>query len=239
MLRKWSRRRRIMWFTKGLWLSLLNNQWSNLRVMGNYSQSHKEVWELNTSAITVEFKVTPEPIVISCKHWRIQVLKDRRTNKWQEDLGYWAIKRSRWWFRSDGCDENIGAFTICLESFPRRFESPNTHTQSYIVLFICICFECYYIIVFDQSFLVFMSKIQKHIKSRKSKKFDQHCCVLSQAYFALYLCTNGLCIYERNLFPMHSYHCGRNLDFYVIVVNRSSNLPWMISQWSLLILRHA
>ena len=157
--------------------------------------------------------------------------KIERTKKWQEDLGCWAIKRSRWWFRSDGCDENIGAFTICLESFPRRFESPNTHTQSYIVLFICICFKCYYIIVFDQSFLVFMTKIQKHIKSRKSIKFDQHCCVLSQAYFALYLCTNGLCIYECNLFPMHSYHCGRNLDICVIVVNRSSNLPWIISQW--------
>ena len=25
----------------------------------------------------------------------------------------------------------IGAFTICLESFTRRFESPNSHTQSY------------------------------------------------------------------------------------------------------------
>ena len=25
----------------------------------------------------------------------------------------------------------IGAFTNCLESFTRRFESPNSHTQSY------------------------------------------------------------------------------------------------------------
>ena len=41
----------------------------------------------------------------------------------------------------------------------------------------------------------------------------------------------ALCIYERSLFPIHSYHYGRNLDIYVIVVNRSSNLPWMISQW--------
>ena len=40
-----------------------------------------------------------------------------------------------------------------------------------------------------------------------------------------------LCIYECNLFPMHSYYCGRNLDFYMIVVNRSLNLSWMISQW--------
>ena len=41
----------------------------------------------------------------------------------------------------------------------------------------------------------------------------------------------ALCIYERSLFPMHSYHYGKNLDICVIVVNRSLNLPWMISQW--------
>ena len=42
----------------------------------------------------------------------------------------------------------------------------------------------------------------------------------------------ALCIYEHCLFFMHSYHCGGNLDIYVIVVNRSLNLLWMISQWS-------
>ena len=41
----------------------------------------------------------------------------------------------------------------------------------------------------------------------------------------------ALCIYECSLFPMHSYLCGRNLDIYVTVVNRSLNLSWMISQW--------
>ena len=30
---------------------------------------------------------------------------------------------------------------------------------------------------------------------------------------------------------MHPYHCGRNLEIYVTVVNRSSNLSWMISEW--------
>ena len=61
----------------------------------------------------------------------------------------------------------------------------------------CACllfyFECFYIIIFFfyQSFLAFVSKIQKHIKSRKSKNFDRHYCVLSQACTALYLCTNG------------------------------------------------
>ena len=83
-------------------------------------------------------------------------------------------------------------------------------------------------VIFYQSLLVFVSKIQKHIKSRRSKKFDRHYCILSHAYFALYLRTNG---FMRSLFFMRSYHCGKNLDIYVIVVNRSSTLSWMISQW--------
>ena len=35
---------------------------------GNLSQSHKEVLELNTSTIIVEFQDTSDPIVISFKH---------------------------------------------------------------------------------------------------------------------------------------------------------------------------
>ena len=30
---------------------------------------------------------------------------------------------------------------------------------------------------------------------------------------------------------MHFYHCWRNLEIFVTVVNRSSNLSWMISEW--------
>ena len=41
----------------------------------------------------------------------------------------------------------------------------------------------------------------------------------------------ALCIYDFSLFFMYLYHCGKNLNIYVIVVNRSSNLSWMISQW--------
>ena len=41
----------------------------------------------------------------------------------------------------------------------------------------------------------------------------------------------ALCIYKHSLFPMHSYQYGRNLDISVIVVNKFSNFPWMISQW--------
>ena len=58
--------------------------------------------------------------------------------------------------------------------------------------YVCLLFALNAFTFFlGQSFLTFMSKIQKHIKSRKSKMFDRHYCVLSQAYFALYLCTNG------------------------------------------------
>ena len=45
-------------------------------------------------------------------------------------------------------------------------------------LFVCICFKCFYIVFFYQSFLAFMSKIQKHIKSRKSKKFNWHIVII-------------------------------------------------------------
>ena len=41
----------------------------------------------------------------------------------------------------------------------------------------------------------------------------------------------ALCIYEHSLFPLHSYHCGRNLEIFVTIVNRSSTLLWMISEW--------
>ena len=41
----------------------------------------------------------------------------------------------------------------------------------------------------------------------------------------------ALCIYKHSLFPMHLYPCGRTLDIYVTIVNRSSNLSWIISEW--------
>ena len=101
MLIKWSRRRR-MWLTKGLWLSLLNDQWSNLKVMGNHSRSHKEVWELNIFAITVEFKITPNLIVISWEHrimLGIKVQEDQETTKGIGLLSNQEVEMviSEWW----------------------------------------------------------------------------------------------------------------------------------------------
>ena len=62
------------------------------------------------------------------------------------------------------------------------------HSMFWQLLFVFNSFECF---LFYQSLLTFVSKIQKHIKNRKSKKFYQHYCVLSHACFALYLRTNG------------------------------------------------
>ena len=67
-------------------------------------------------------------------------------------------------------------------------------------------------------FLAFVSKIQKHIKSRKSKNLID---IIEFCHKHVLPCTfmlMALCIYENSLYPMHLYHCGRYLDIYVIVV---------------------
>ena len=85
---------------------------------------------------------------------------------------------------------------------------------------------------FYQSFLVFMSKIQKHIKSWKSKKVDWHRWVLSRNIFCLVPLYQWPCAFKSIACSLCiSYHYGKNLDIYVTVVNRSSNLSWMSSQW--------
>ena len=81
------------------------------------------------------------------------------------------------------------------------------------------------------SFFFFCQKIQKHIKNRKLKSLINFVEFCLKACFALYLVLMALCIYEHSLFPMHLYYFGRTLDIYVTVVNRFSNLSWMISEW--------
>ena len=95
-------------------------------------------------------------------------------------------------------------------------------------LFVFNSFKCF---LFYQFLLSFVSKIKKYIKSRKSKSLIgiivfYHTHVLPCTFIQM-----ALCIYECSLFSMHSYHYGKSLDIYVIVVNKSSNLSWMISQW--------
>ena len=84
--------------------------------------------------------------------------------------------------------------------------------------------------------LFFLCQKSKNAKKRKKKekkikKFDRLCWVVSKHVFSCTFVLMALCINERSLFPMHLYYCGRTLDIYVIVVNRSSNLSWMISEW--------
>ena len=59
---------------------------------------------------------------------------DQRSRGPRNDKRTWAIESLRDW-NSDLVMMNvmkmIGAFTNCLESFTRRFESPNSRTQSY------------------------------------------------------------------------------------------------------------
>ena len=99
-------------------------------------------------------------------------------------------------------------------------------------LFVCFCFKCFYIDFFFSIFYCLLCQ-----KSKNTQKVENPKCLIDIIVFChkhILPCTfilMALYIYERSLFPMHSYHCGRNLDICVIVVNRFSNLPWMISQW--------
>ena len=68
---------------------------------------------------------------------KLRVLRnasDQRSRRPRNDKRTWAVKPSRDRNGDPGMMDMmkmIGAFTNCLESFTRRFESPNSHTQSY------------------------------------------------------------------------------------------------------------
>ena len=67
---------------------------------------------------------------------KLRVLKnasDQRLRGPRNDKRTWAVESSRGRNGDPVVVEvmkMIGAFTTCLESFTRRFESPNSHTQS-------------------------------------------------------------------------------------------------------------
>jgi len=59
---------------------------------------------------------------------------DQRSGRPRNDKRTWAVESSRGRNGDPGMMDvmkMIGAFTNCLESFTRRFESPNSRTQSY------------------------------------------------------------------------------------------------------------
>ena len=84
-------------------------------------------------------------------------------------------------------------------------------------------------------FYYFYVKNQKHIKSRKFKKFDRHCWVLSQNMFYLVSLCKWLCASMSIACFLCTHIIVRNFEIYVTVVNRSSTLSWMTSEcfcWS-------
>ena len=69
---------------------------------GNHFQNHKEVWEQNTSAIIVDFKDTPNQIVISLEHWRMQVIRGQEDQEMTKGIGLLGNQEvemviSEWW----------------------------------------------------------------------------------------------------------------------------------------------
>ena len=105
-----------------------------------------------------------------------------------------------------------------------------------LVLMLVVCLvSCVFVLLFvcfyQSFFCVLCQKSKYHIKSRISKCLIDFVEFCIKTRFALYLCTNGFVHFRALLVFMHLYLCGKNLEIYVIVVNRSSNLSWMISEW--------
>ena len=98
-------------------------------------------------------------------------------------------------------------------------------------LLVYLCILLILSLFFINLFLL-VSKIQKsHKKLENQKVWLTLLSFCLKTCFALYLCANGFVHFRVLLVFMHSYYCGKNLEIYVIVVNRSSNFSWMISEW--------
>ena len=102
--------------------------------------------------------------------------------------------------------------------------------------FCCWLFACLLVHTFNFLFLInlflLVSKIQKsHKKLENQKVWLTLLRFCLKTCFVLYLCANGFVHFRALLVSLLSYHCGRNLEIYVIVVNRTSILSWMISEW--------
>ena len=79
----------------------------------------------------------------------------------------------------------------CINSFYIMWQFRLLVYFTFLHIFKFLSFKSFGCLFFLSFFLCFASKIQKYIKSIKSKKFDQRCCALSHACLALYLRTNG------------------------------------------------
>ena len=61
----------------------------------------------------------------------MQVIKSQKEQKMTEGLGLLSHQEVEMVIHVVDVMKMIGAFTTCLESFTRRFGSPNSRTQSY------------------------------------------------------------------------------------------------------------
>ena len=102
---------------------------------------------------------------------------------------------------------------------------------SLIIVCLSFCEYCCFFLCLFNLFLLLCQKSKNHIKIRKSKVWLTLLSFCLKTCFALYLCANGFVHFQALLVSLHSYHCGRNLEIYMIVVNWSSILSWMISEW--------
>ena len=96
-------------------------------------------------------------------------------------------------------------------------------------IFVCFCIKFFFIAGFYHFFYVKNPKTHK--KEKIQKVWATLLSFVSKYVLSCTFVQMTLCIYEHSLFPMHSYHCGRNFETYVTVVNRSSTLSWMTSEW--------
>ena len=99
-----------------------------------------------------------------------------------------------------------------------------------LFLFVCFCLNFYW--CFWSIFYCLLCQESKNIQKVENPKGLIDIIVFCHKH--ILPCTfvlMALCIYEHSLFLMHLYPCERTLDIYVTVVNRYSNLSWMISEW--------
>ena len=96
------------------------------------------------------------------------------------------------------------------------------YVRCYLFIYLCILLVFFLFLI--NPFLLMCQKSKNHIKIRKSKSLIDIVEFCLKTCFALYLCANGFVHFRALLVSLHSYHCGRNLEIYVIVINRSSNL---------------
>ena len=92
-------------------------------------------------------------------------------------------------------------------------------------IFVCLLFVLNVFYIFLINLYLFLC--QKSKNTQKVEKAKSLIGIIVFCHKHVLSCTSvlmALCIYKHSLFFMHSYHCGKNIDIYVTVVNRSSNL---------------